>query len=86
MPYVHDSTLQLLLIIIYPFLYSVSIPLFLHTTHVGAFGASFRQKLWKDVWLKDLKERGVPFTANVDPLWVLASESKSATWQTEGES
>ena len=52
-------------------------------THTGAFGSSFRQKLWKDVWLKDLRERGVPVTANVDPLWVLATESKSATWQTE---
>ena len=53
-------------------------------SYIGAFGASYREKLWKKVWLVDLKDRNVPISSSVDPLWVLASESIAATWQTEG--
>jgi dynein heavy chain len=54
------------------------------TSYIGAFGASFRQKLWKDIWLQDLISRDVPLTAGIDPLWVLTNESQVANWQNEG--
>lgn len=54
------------------------------TSYVGAFGATYRAKLWKEIWLKDLVGRDVPLTANIDPLWVLTSDSQTAVWQNEG--
>ena len=54
------------------------------SSYVGPFGASFRSMLWKDKWMKDLQSRQVYLTVNIDPLWVLTSESHSATWQNQG--
>jgi len=54
------------------------------TSYVGAFGSTFRNNLWKDVWLQDLVSRDIPLTANIDPLWILTSESQTAVWQNEG--
>ena len=34
--------------------------------------------------MKDLQSRQVYLTVNIDPLWVLTSESHSATWQNQG--
>eukprot|EP01038_Epipyxis_sp_PR26KG_P005405 gene5405-7492_t len=54
------------------------------TSYIGAFGATFRLNLWKDVWLQDLVSRDIPLTPNIDPLWVLTSDSQTAVWQNEG--
>ena len=54
------------------------------TSYIGAFGIEYRNNLWKDIWLADLKSRDVPLSSSIDPLWMLTSESLSATWQNEG--
>jgi dynein heavy chain len=54
------------------------------TSYIGSFGIEFRNRLWKDVWLSDLKTRDVPMTNDIDPLWILTNESQAATWQNEG--
>ena len=53
-------------------------------SYIGAFGAAFRNRLWKETWLQDLIGRDIPLTPNVDPLWVLTSDSQTAVWQNEG--
>ena len=53
-------------------------------SYIGAFGATFRNFLWKETWLQDLIGRDIPLTPNIDPLWVLTTESLAATWQNEG--
>ena len=53
-------------------------------SYTGAFGINFRFKLWKEIWLADLIARDVPLTQNIDPLWVLTSDSETAVWQNEG--
>ena len=54
------------------------------TCYIGAFGAEFRDQLWKEVWLSDLVSRDIPLTDNVDPMGVLTSDSQMAVWQNEG--
>ena len=54
------------------------------TSYIGAFGIEYRNNLWKDIWLADLKSRDVPLSSSIDPLWMLTSEALSATWQNEG--
>lgn len=53
-------------------------------SYIGPFSFSFRKDLWNDVWLSDIKSRGIPFTEGVDPLYVLATESDQAVWKTQG--
>jgi dynein heavy chain len=54
-------------------------------SYLGAFGAVFRNSLWRETWLQDLVGRDIPLTPNVDPLWVLTSDSQTAVWQNEGK-
>ena len=54
-------------------------------SYIGSFGAAFRNRLWKETWLPDLLGRDIPMTTNVDPLWVLTSDSQTAVWQNEGK-
>ena len=53
-------------------------------SYIGAFGAEFRERLWKDTWLADLISREIPITEGIDPLQVLTDDSKVANWQNEG--
>ncbi|GMH57655.1 hypothetical protein TL16_g02438 [Triparma laevis f. inornata] len=53
-------------------------------SYVGAFGASFREMLWKNTWLPDLISREIPLTEGIDPLNVLTNDAKVANWQNEG--
>mmetsp|Transcript_22422 Transcript_22422/g.30704 ORF Transcript_22422/g.30704 Transcript_22422/m.30704 type:complete len:1916 (+) Transcript_22422:3-5750(+) len=53
-------------------------------SYIGAFGAVFRNSLWRETWLQDLVGRDIPLTPNVDPLWVLTNDSQTAVWQNEG--
>jgi dynein heavy chain len=54
------------------------------TSYIGAFGMEYRKHLWSNIWLKDLKERDIPLTDGIDPLWVLTNEAQAALWQNEG--
>lgn len=45
-------------------------------SYVGAFGASFREMLWKNTWLPDLISREIPLTEGIDPLNVLTNDAK----------
>lgn len=53
-------------------------------SYIGPFSFNFRKDLWSEVWLGDIKNRGIPFTEGVDPLYVLATESDQAVWKTQG--
>jgi dynein heavy chain len=53
-------------------------------SYIGAFNSAFRESLWKDVWLADIKGRDIPAKVNLDPLMILADESKFTQWQYEG--
>jgi len=54
------------------------------TSYIGAFGASYRVRLWKEIWIPDLNTRDIPITAGIDPLWMLTTEAQVAGWQNEG--
>jgi hypothetical protein len=45
---------------------------------------SFRNGLWKDLWLPDIEELKIPFTEGVDPLDILSTPSQQALWASEG--
>jgi len=53
-------------------------------SYIGPFNAVFREKLWKLNWLEDIKQKKIPFTEGVDPLYVLANLSDQAVWKKEG--
>merc|ERR1719498_1448942 len=53
-------------------------------SYIGAFDMGFRDQLWRSEWVPDLESREVPLTPGVDPLAVLADDSRIATWMTEG--
>ena len=53
-------------------------------SYVGAFDAGFREHLWKHVWLQDLVYREIPTREALDPLDILVSDSKIATWMNQG--
>jgi dynein heavy chain len=53
-------------------------------SYIGAFNQKFRRDLWQESWLPDLIERKIELTENIDPLFVLSSESDFAKWKNEG--
>jgi len=53
-------------------------------SYIGPFSADFRQMLWADNWINDIKTRGLPYTNGVDPLGVLSTPTDHATWSNEG--
>jgi dynein heavy chain len=53
------------------------------TSYLGAFGATFRAKLWKEVWIPDLVQRDVPITPEIDPFYVLTDDAETAQWPNE---
>jgi dynein heavy chain len=55
------------------------------TSYLGVFNAYYRDKLWKSVWLNDLKSRDIPISNPFDPILnILSDESTIANWQNEG--
>jgi dynein heavy chain len=54
------------------------------TSYIGAFGISFRNQLWNDMWLADLKARDIAVSEGIDPLKVLTNDAQTATWQNQG--
>lgn len=53
-------------------------------SYVGAFDQQFRELLWKNEWLPDLKQREVPLSEGVDPLLMLSNDASQAEWMNQG--
>jgi dynein heavy chain len=53
-------------------------------SYIGPFSYTFRDNLWKTVWLDDIIAKKIPYTEGVDPLAVLATPSEQAIWQGQG--
>jgi len=49
-------------------------------SYIGPFSFTFRDRLWKEIWLNDIIERKIPYTVGIDPLGVLATPSEQAIW------
>ena len=52
-------------------------------SYIGPFSFAFRNKLWQDQWVPEMKKLDIPYTEGVDPLGVLSTKSDQAKWQTE---
>ncbi len=52
-------------------------------SYIGAFSYNFRQHLWKDVWLEDMRNRGIPMSPTIDPLYMIVSEGDIAKWKNQ---
>jgi dynein heavy chain len=53
-------------------------------SYIGPFSSEFRYELWRDSWLIDIAERGLPITPGIDPLTVLSTPTDQAKWQQQG--
>lgn len=53
-------------------------------SYAGAFSADYRDQLWRTVWKRDLSNREIHVTENIDPLQVLTSDSVIADWMNNG--
>merc|ERR1719498_984894 len=51
--------------------------------YISPFNSSFRTML-NTQWIDEIKNRGIPHTAGIDPLKVLADEAAIAQWMNEG--
>ncbi|GBG27447.1 Dynein heavy chain 17, axonemal [Hondaea fermentalgiana] len=54
--------------------------------YIGSFDASFREKLWRNEWVRDLAERELPCgeADSIDPLALLSSDSEKIQMTDEG--
>jgi len=52
--------------------------------YIGPFSSEFRESLYKDTWVPDLRGRGIPCGEELDPLGLLADEAIMAGWKGEG--
>lgn len=53
-------------------------------SYIGPFSSNFRDPLWQDTWIPDIKALNIPFTEGVDPLSILSSPSEQAVWASQG--
>jgi len=53
-------------------------------SYIGAFNQKYRVSLWSESWIPDLQNRKIPLSPNLDPLFVLATDSDFAKWKNEG--
>lgn len=53
-------------------------------SYIGPFSSAFRNELWRESWLNDIKQRAIPVTEGIDPLNVLSSPTDLATWGNQG--
>jgi len=42
-------------------------------SYIGPFNSVFRKQLWAEQWIADSKEKAIPQTEGIDPLFVLAN-------------
>jgi dynein heavy chain len=52
-------------------------------SYIGAFSYLFRQNLWRDIWLEDMKTKAIPMSLNVDPLYIIVTEADIAKWKNQ---
>ncbi|CAM9358663.1 unnamed protein product [Ascophyllum nodosum] len=53
-------------------------------TYAGAFSKGYRQELWQNRWLPDLKAKAIPLRVGLNPLEILTSKFQVDIWQDEG--
>jgi dynein heavy chain len=53
-------------------------------SYIGPFSSDFRFDLWRETWLQDVAQRGLPITQGIDPLNVLANATDIAKWTQQG--
>ena len=53
-------------------------------SYIGPFSFTFRNNLWRDLWIPNIEELKIPFTEGVDPLDILSTPSQQAIWAAEG--
>ena len=44
-------------------------------SYIGPFSFTFRNGLWKDIWLPNIVELKIPLTDGVDPIEILSTPS-----------
>ena len=52
-------------------------------SYIGAFSYTVRHILWSDIWLEDMKAKGIPMSPSLDPLYVIVSEGDIAKWKNQ---
>lgn len=53
-------------------------------SYIGPFNSSFREKLWKTMWIPDIKSREIPITDDITPLQILTNNASIAKWKNQG--
>ena len=53
-------------------------------SYIGPFSSTFRNNLWRDIWIPDIEALKIPFTQGVDPIGILSTPSQQAQWAGEG--
>jgi len=53
-------------------------------SYIGPFSFTFRNGLWRDIWLPDIEALKIPLTEGVDPIAILSTPSQQAMWAAEG--
>lgn len=52
--------------------------------YIGPFNSEFRNILWVDTWVPDLRGREIPCSDVIDPLSLLSDDAQRAAWKGEG--
>ena len=53
-------------------------------SYIGPFTSKFRSRLWKDMWIPDIKKREIPITEGCTPLNILTNNANIAKWKNQG--
>jgi dynein heavy chain len=53
-------------------------------SYISPFDAVFRNRIWRDMWMPDIIERGIPITPGIDVKDTLSDESNDALMMTQG--
>lgn len=53
-------------------------------SYIAPFTANYRLKLWRDLWIPDIKARNIPITNDITPLEILTNNAEIAKWKNQG--
>jgi dynein heavy chain len=53
-------------------------------SYIGPFDASYRNEIWRNLWMADIIERGIPLTEGIDVKDILTNSSTDAKNMNEG--